>query len=361
MSGQWMRRVWQRRGVVGKLFWAAFLPLSCLYGFGVKIRNALYAMGWKSARTLDPFVLSIGNLSVGGTGKTPTVVWVARELEKRGFKSVVLSRGYNRRGDQPLLLTPQSPGDIDDCGDEPAMMAELFGLTVAVAKARYRGALEAMKNNSVDAFILDDGFQNRQLSKDLDLLLLGSDVTGWLLPAGPLREPRTAMGRADFLLITGAHEQWRRRIPQSASQPVFAGALAPVALIGLESRRWKEYPLSLLANRRIVAVSAIANPESFYRMLHDWEAEIVDVFEFADHHRYTHPDWQRINRAARNADFIITTEKDILKLIRFPFGREKLLALRVTMAVENGDALIQAVVDRIQKKTENHAKLGSAI
>jgi tetraacyldisaccharide 4'-kinase len=109
-----------------------------------------------------------------------------------------------------------------------------------------------------------------------------------------------------------------------------------------------------LAGRKIVAVAGIGNPEPFYRIIHDWEGEIVDVLEFADHHRYSSQDWQQINRAARNADLIITTEKDLLKLIRFPFGREKLLALRVRMAVENGDRLIQAIVDRIQNKPKNN-------
>jgi tetraacyldisaccharide 4'-kinase len=354
MSGPWIRRVWERRGVLGRLLWLSFLPISCLYWVGVRTRNGLYSVGWKTTQTLNQFVVSIGNLTVGGTGKTPTVVWVAQELQKRGFKIAVLSRGYNRKGNQPLVLTANLPGNVDDLGDEPAMMARLFGLTVAVSNPRYKGALEATKNNAVDVFILDDGFQHRQLARDVDLVLLGSDSTGGLLPSGPFREPRKAIGRADFLLITGAANKWRRVISKAEPRLVFQGTLKPVVLVGFESRRWKEYPLSLLAGRKIVAVTAIANPEPFYRIIHDWEGEIVDVLEFADHHRYSSQDWQRINRAARNADLIITTEKDILKLIRFPFDREKLLALRVTMAVENGDTLIEAIVDRIQKKAKNN-------
>jgi tetraacyldisaccharide 4'-kinase len=354
MSGPWIRRVWERRGVLGRLLWVSLLPVSCLYWLGARTRNALYSAGWRRTQNLNQFVVSVGNLTVGGTGKTPTVVWVAQELQKRGFKIAVLSRGYNRKGNQPLVLPANLPANVDDFGDEPSMMAGLFGLTVAVAQPRYKGALEAAKNDSVDVFILDDGFQHRQLARDLDLVLLGSDSTGWVLPSGPFREPRKAIGRADFLLITGAREKWQRMISKADPQVVFQGALKPVALVGFESRRWKEYPLSLMARRKIVAVTAIANPEPFYGIIHEWEGEIVDVLEFADHHRYSSRDWQRINRAARNADLIITTEKDILKLIRFPFGRGQLLALRVVMAVENGDTLIQAIVDRIQKKAKSN-------
>jgi tetraacyldisaccharide 4'-kinase len=354
MSGRWIRRVWERRGVLGRLLWISFLPISCLYWLGVQTRNGLYSVGWKTTQTLNQFVVSIGNLTVGGTGKTPTVVWVAQELQKRGLKIAVLSRGYHRKGNQPLVLTANYPGNVDDFGDEPAMMARLFGLTVAVSNPRYQGALEASKNNAVDVFILDDGFQHRQLARDVDLVLLGSDSTGGILPSGPFREPRKAIGRADFLLITGAEDKWQPVISKAEPRLVFQGTLKPVVLIGFESRRWKEYPLSLLTGRKIVAVTAIAKPEPFYRIIHDWEGEIIDVLEFADHHRYSSQDWQRINRAAREADLIITTEKDILKLICFPFGREKLLALRVTMAVENGETLIQAIVDRIQKKAKNN-------
>jgi tetraacyldisaccharide 4'-kinase len=354
MNRRWIRRVWERRGVLGTLLWVSLLPLSGLYWLGVEIRNFFYSTGWKRSRNLDQFVISIGNLTVGGTGKTPTVVWVAQELQKRGFKIAVLSRGYHRTGNQPVMLKAHLPADVDNFGDEPAMMAGLFGLTVAVAISRYEAALEVFKNDSADVFILDDGFQHRQLARDIDLLLLGSDASGWVLPSGPFREPKKAIRRAHFLLMTGTRDRWKPAISKDGRGSVLDGVLQPLALIGFESRRWKEHPLCLLAGRKIVAVAGIGNPEPFYRMLSEGKAEILDVLEFPDHHSYSSEDWQRINQAGRNADLIVTTEKDIVKLVHFPFTREKLLALRVAMVVENGDAVIQAIVDGIQKKARSN-------
>jgi tetraacyldisaccharide 4'-kinase len=352
MNGRWIRRVWERRGILGIVLWALFLPISCLYWVGVQIRNVFYSTGWRTPRSLDQFVISVGNLTVGGTGKTPTVVWVAQELKKRGFKVAVLSRGYHRKGNRPRIVTTDVLADVSDFGDEPAMMARVFGLTVAVANSRYAAAREVLRRESVDVFVLDDGFQHRQLRRDLDLLLLGADSTGWVLPSGPFREAKRAVRRADLFLITAAQQKWRDVISNRNGSPIFEGALEPFSLVGFELQQWKDYPLSLLARSKIVAVSAIGDPAPFYRIIYDWEGEIVDVFEFADHHSYSAEDWQRINRASRKADLIVTTEKDIVKLMRFPFVREKLLALRVTMVVENGDSLIAAILGRVRERSK---------
>jgi tetraacyldisaccharide-1-P 4'-kinase len=126
-------------------------------------------------------------------------------------------------------------------------------------------------------------------------------------------------------------------------------------LLTLESGNWKEYPLTLLDRSKILAVTAIADPAPFYRMIHDWDGEIVDTVRFPDHHVYSARDWQRINRAAHSADFILTTEKDIIKLARFPFAKEKLLALRVGMTVEDGAALVGAVERAIEAKCAGSA------
>jgi tetraacyldisaccharide-1-P 4'-kinase len=123
-----------------------------------------------------------------------------------------------------------------------------------------------------------------------------------------------------------------------------------VALIGFESGRWIEYPLTLLYRSKILTVTGIADPSGFYRMVGECEGDSVDALEFEDHHAYSSQDWQRISRVARNAEIVLTTEKDILKLIGFPFARGKLLALRVAMTVEDSDRLVRSIVDKIRSR-----------
>jgi tetraacyldisaccharide 4'-kinase len=363
MNDSLARRVWERRDLLGWLLWLLLLPLSFLYFLGVRIRDLLYSLGWMPTRSLPCAVVSVGNLTVGGTGKTPTTVWLAQELGKRGYKVAILSRGYKRTGRGPMVLEPGSRKsasfgqgeDLLDAGDEPFMMGRVFGQRVGVGEKRYEVGDRMLRDARVDVFLLDDGFQHRQLRRDLDLLLLGSDWNGWLLPAGPFREPRSALHRADLYLVTGAREEWKLFLRRFQKSPtIFFGSLQPKGLLTLDGGQCKERPLGLLVRSKILTVSAIADPAPFYRMIHDWEGEIVDSIEFPDHHCYSAKDWQRINRAARNVDYILTTEKDILKLACFPFAREKLLALRVEMVVENGGSLVRAVEEAIQNRQRSN-------
>lgn len=357
MNDFWVRRVWEHRGW-GFVIWLLLLPLSILYCFAAQIRNLFYSLRLLPSRTLPCPVVSVGNLTVGGTGKTPTTLWLARELGRRGYKVAILSRGYKRSGKGTVILEPgpvmagsDAPQkELMEAGDEPLMMARVFGQRVAVGKRRYQAAAKLLQSAPVDLFVLDDGFQYRRLRRDLDLLLLGEDRRGWLLPAGPFREPRRALRRAQLYLVTGSRERWQPFLARRPQQSVFFGSLQARCLLTLDGNQWKEFPLALLGRNKILTVSAIANPAHFYRIIHEWEGEIVDSLEFPDHHFYSAKDWQDINRAARNAEIIVTTEKDIMKLIRFPFAREKLLALRVEMVVEEGESLIRSVEEVIQKK-----------
>ena len=355
MIGLWIRSVWERKGISGKLLWLVLVPFSWIYRLAVQFRNLLYNRAWLRVQALDRPVISIGNLTVGGTGKTPGCLWLAQELGKHGLKVAILSRGYKRRESRPVILdgnstpsTAASAGaEIAAAGDEPYLMARMYGQIVAVGNDRYESGRELLRRQAVDVFILDDGFQHRRLKRNVDLLLLGRDATGWMLPCGPFREPRKAVRRADLIVLTDAEEKWKSFLQARSSESCYSGSLKATALIGFQSKQWQERPLSLLYRSRILAVSGIANPVGFYGTIHEWEGEVVDTLEFPDHHDYTAQDWQDITRRGHHADIILTTEKDLVKLIRFPFARDKLLALRVAMVIENGAALIQAVLDGI--------------
>jgi tetraacyldisaccharide 4'-kinase len=350
------RDVWERRGWRGRLAWFLLSPISFLYGIFAQARNALFTLHCiKSARLPKP-VISVGNLTVGGTGKTPTCVWIAQELKERGLRAAILSRGYQRRVNQAVALLPQvedlstsqTDAALARAGDEPLMMVALYGQNVGVGKDRSAAAAELLHRAEVDVFVLDDGFQHRRVKRDVDLLLLGADTRGWTLPAGPFREPRRNHRRADFLLITGAPDEWRSILPRERQAVTFTGSLRPVCLLSLGSGRRKEFPLTLLYRSKILTVTGVADPTGLYRLIHEWDGEIVETLEFPDHHSYTARDWQQINRVGRLVDLIVTTEKDILKLARFPFARDKLLALRVSMTVDNGGALVDAIVEKVK-------------
>ena len=196
MSGAWARRAWEQKDLVGRLFWILVVPLSLFYFLAVQIRNLLYAREWLPVKSLPSAVISIGNLTVGGTGKTPTTLWLGRELAQRGYRVAILSRGYKRNEQEPKVLEPSSDArlslgvgdDVSEAGDEPLMMAKVFGQRVGVGKNRYEVGTQLLRQTQVDVFLLDDGFQHRKLKRDLDLLLLGSNGQGWVLPAGPFRD-----------------------------------------------------------------------------------------------------------------------------------------------------------------------------
>jgi tetraacyldisaccharide 4'-kinase len=349
-----IRAVWERRGLFGKLLWLIFLPASLCYGAAVQLRNLFFSQGLLRSVRLPRPVVSVGNLTVGGTGKTPTCLWLANALTQRGFKVGILSRGYRRNEKRAAVLLPSTDmvkldneAELQRTGDEPLMMARIYHQTIAVGANRARCAAELLRQQEVDVFVLDDGFQHRQVHRDVDLLLLGQDSSGWLLPAGPFREPKRNLRRADFLLTTAIGGAWSSAIPAERGSVAFTAALRPVSLIGFSSFGSREFPLTLLYRSKILTVTGIADPRGLYRLIHEWEGEIVETLEFPDHHHYTAADWQQISRMARLVDLIITTEKDILKLTRFPFAKDKLLALRVALEIDNGTSLVDAIVDRI--------------
>ena len=341
--------VWQRQGFWGELGWLALTPLSLGFSALVRSRNLLYDRRWLPVKRTALKVISVGNLTVGGTGKTPMVLWLAHALQHRGRQVGILSRGYGGKNTQVTVVgtTGQALATPAEVGDEPVMLARSFAGVVIIGRDRVAAAEVARERFGLDVVILDDGFQHRRLERDVNLLLVnGRNGTGngWLLPAGPLREPPAAARRADIVIVTkgGAHE--RNEWPVAGeTRPIFTGDLTPTALVSSAQGEWSELPLGLLYSKRVVALTGIADPGPFYSSLRAWEAQVAEVIEFPDHHVYTQADWQAISLASQKFDLIVTTEKDLVKLERFPFATGKLVALQVRMEIEDGEQLLNLI------------------
>ncbi|MGA8057174.1 MAG: tetraacyldisaccharide 4'-kinase [Candidatus Binataceae bacterium] len=342
-----------------RVLWAALVPAAGVY----RVALAARALWWRRMkRRAHPLVVSVGNLTLGGNAKTPFTLFLASRLRMRGLRVAIVSRGWGRTpsaerailvsDDERLLAGP------DQAGDEAVMMAKSFGGPIAVARRRIDGIeLVEQRLGALDAVVLDDAFQHVRLGRDVDLLLMNAERgvgNGWLLPAGPMREPLGAARRADAVIAidggrAGAAERTSGAIPRSiAEHPrLLRATLRPRALISPSGSggRWIEGPLSLMG-RRVVAVSGLADAGGFYRMLHEMETDLVGVLEYPDHHVYTTADWHSIVAAGRGGAVFMTTEKDLVKLERFPFERDSLYALRleVVMDLDDETRLVEMIV-----------------
>lgn len=321
-----------------------------LYEAVVRLRNARYDHPSAVRRASLP-VISVGNITVGGTGKTPVVEWIARRLLDDGHRPAIVSRGYGGTAGRGPLLVSSGTGPLcqpERCGDEPYQLATtLPGVPIVVGSDRPAGAEEARRRGA-DVVVLDDGFQHRRLARDLDIVLLdaGSPFgNGLLLPAGPLREPLDGLRRADLFLITRSERTAEHPLVEQQVRQYNRDApllRAGHRRVGFVSRGGEPVP----APGRAVAFCGIGNPESFRADLLAEGIEIVEFLPFPDHHAYGRDDLQRIVQAAEpQGAATITTEKDLARLSAGS-GREfaaSLCALRIEAEPFDPAPLLQAL------------------
>lgn len=334
----------------------ALLPLSWLYRAVVAVRNARYDRGAGILRAPLP-VVSVGNLTVGGTGKTPIVAEIVGRLARAGHRPAVVSRGYGgRAGRGPLLVRDASgagPGPAVT-GDEPWMLAARFpGIPVLVGSDRYRGVVAAAAEGA-GVVVLDDGFQHRRLARDLDIVVLSGEHplgNGRLLPAGPLREPPSSLRRADLLVLVCEEE------PSSGPQDHAVGE--PIPRFGI--LRARRRPLGFVAAdgsaaprpERAVAFCGIGDPASFRRTIERLGVSLAEFAGFPDHHRFSNSEIAALLARARSDGVpLVTTEKDLARLHdRLPGSplAERILALRIDLAFSDEAALTRALDDALAK------------
>lgn len=301
--------------------------LSSFYSRGVGLRLWAYRNGILKNNTLPEFVISLGNLTVGGTGKTPAVEMLAKWALAQGYRPAVLSKGYGGHF-KGNVLEVSDGAKIKTVprvsGDEPYLLAKnLPGIPVIVSRARYKGGLWACEKFSSNFLILDDGFQHLELNRDLNILLLdASDPfgNGFSLPRGPLREPVAQLGRADVCIITRYGKDKRRdkavglletRFP---NLPFFLSDHIPARLVFPITGKVKDP--HTLEGKRVIGFAGIARPGSFEQTLRELGAELVHFEAFGDHHHYTSAEITELleRRRALGADYVMTTSKDWVKL-----------------------------------------------
>lgn len=338
--------------------------LSWLYRLIVSGRNRLYAVGLFKARRLPCRVISVGNITVGGTGKTPAVIAIAKRLQQENVRAAILLRGYKRASREQVTIVSDGErvcATLKESGDEAYMLAKhLSGIPIIVGRHRYQAGQVALERFGVDVLLLDDGFQHRRLARDVDILTVpvGGGSVGSvearrgakLLPAGTLREPFTALRRADVILLThtdavdmlqDAKAAFQQLAPnalilESVHQPVRLYPLVPKP--SFEETAFLHTAKKAIAGKRILAVCGIGNPDAFVATLRQYSPERVELLAFPDHHVYTEVDMAVIDTTFQTAqaDLIVTTQKDEQKLVDLAADREVVIAvLEIALVIKN--------------------------
>jgi tetraacyldisaccharide 4'-kinase len=338
--------------------------LSHLYNGGVKTRFLAYRLGILRHRRLPAFVVSIGNLGVGGTGKTPAVRTLAGWALDQGYRPAVLSRGYGGSFRGKVLVVSDgtriepAPGAS---GDEPYLLAQMLSqVPVIVSRARYRGGLFACERFSSNFLILDDGFQHLELYRDLDIVLLdASDPfgNGFSLPRGPLREPIDQLRRADALVLTRSSREKKtdevlaylsRNFPET---PVFLGDHVPGHIVF--PVRGEKIDTQDLYDARVIAFAGIAHPKYFHETLEDLGVKVLAFKAFEDHHVYTPREIRALleEREEQGARHILMTGKDWVKVQQTGVISPEMGYVDIQFRIlEGADAFFHLVRDAFEKK-----------
>ena len=342
--------------LTNKLWQILLSPFSIVYGLAITLRNLLYDYRILTVHRIQGCpVICVGNITVGGTGKTPAVEYLADYLLSNNKKVAILSRGYGRESTGTVLVsdgkrictTPRNSGD------EPYLLAtNLKGVVVVVENDRVAGAAFIKNKFHPDVIILDDGFQHRRLHRDADIVLydcstpLGLPFT---LPGGKLREPLWNLKRADMI--------WLSRTDQSIASsgceklksrfrdiPFIQTRHAPSYLVSLPS--FEKQSLKWLTDKRVCIFSGIGNPAAFRRTVEDQKAQISGEIRFSDHHSYSKTDLIRLEQERHNsdADILLTTEKDAMRLRQLPIAHLPLYYLRIKLDLMNGTPSIQKLL-----------------
>lgn len=309
-------------------------PLTALYGGVTALRNTLFERGVLRSRRLRQPVVSIGNLSVGGSGKTPFVIALGELLQARGIRFDVLSRGYRRKTSGVLTVDPE--GNASDFGDEPLLIARRLRVPVIVGESRYQAGRVAEEKFQSQLHILDDGFQHRSLARDFDIVLLTEhDFDDALLPAGRLREPLSSLARADAIVLPAD-----LTLDPKLNHPTLRGK--PLWRV----ERELVLPHLLPDSGAPIVFCGIARPENFFAQVRAAGIKPAAEIAFRDHHAYTTTDLDRLLASRRKLDAsgFLTTEKDAINLGHKQRALEPLAIATLKLTLDNPAEIIDTIL-----------------
>ena len=347
------------------------LPLSWLYGLGVGFRNMLFEIGILKSRSFTVPVISVGNITVGGTGKTPHVEYLIQLLKDR-TKVAVLSRGYKRKSHGFVLADGSST--VSDIGDEPYQMKTKFpDITLAVDKKRTRGIDNLTTGEyvkDIDVILLDDAFQHRYVKPGINILLVDYHrliIYDTLLPAGRLREPVKSKDRADIVIVTKCPKDLK---PMEFRVITKAMKLYPYQQLFFSTHEFgalrlvfgeDQKPLTSLAEQNVLLLTGIASPEQMLTELQTY-AKAVTPMAFSDHHAFSKKDVERINEtfsALPSPKLIVTTEKDETRLLQVEGLSDEVkrhlyvLPIKIQILLEQEEAFNQSIISYVRKNSRN--------
>ena len=346
----------RRHDVPARLMRLALRIAALGYALGVSIRNALYDLGLLRARRTQATVLCVGNLTTGGTGKTPLVIWLVHHLTQKGLRVAILTRGYKSTANQKGRADNAHPTNAD----EPAELAAACpDVPVIVNPDRVAGAAEAVGKRKAQVLVMDDGFQHRRLARDLDIVTI--DATnpfgyGRLLPAGLLREPPAGLRRARAAVLTRCNlvGEWAvSEIEAQALQinPDLIVARSMHAPAGLHYADGASHDLDALAGVKVFAFCGLGNPESFLQTIEACGGRLVGSRLFNDHHAYTQGDLAEVQRQAGAAEarIVLTSQKDWTKIAELPRppGALPFAYLSVELRFTAGGESVRALIDHV--------------
>lgn len=335
--------------------------LSLVYALIMRWRRTLYRTGMLASSALPCRVVSVGNITLGGTGKTPTVIYLAQLFRRRGLKAAVLSRGYCSRSGEAVAVVSDGTRlllSAREAGDEPTLIAKaLPGTPVIIGGDRVRSGRLTCAQFSPDVILLDDGFQHLRLKRDADIVLVdGYDGfgNGCLIPRGILREPLSALRAADIIILTKKTAESRHHpaeqliAARNPRAPVFSSRYVVSGLTALDGTPAGD--LKECAAKKVLALAGIGNPGYFIHLLRTHGIRVAEELILPDHHRYTAEDAEHLAACLTRVDCIITTAKDGCKMAGAGFDHLPVLVLDIMVEMDDEPAFIDALFQHIPRR-----------